>query len=74
MSKLLYPQWSGWIWKNTWEAPMHNKQNAKNTNLYRNVECQTVYHENVSFEWHLESGIPAKNEKLLGCFKIKSFL
>lgn len=45
----------------------------KNTNLYKNIDYQTVYHENVSFEWHLESGIPAKNEKLLGCFKIKSF-
>lgn len=44
---------------------MCNKQNTKNTNLYKDVEYQTVYHENVSFEWHLESGIPAKKKKLL---------
>lgn len=38
MSKLLYPQWNGWIRKNTWEAPMYNKQNAKKYKLIQ--ECR----------------------------------
>lgn len=42
------------------------KKIRKNTNLYKDVEYQIVYHENVSFEWHLESGIPAKRKRLLG--------
>lgn len=44
----------------------YNKQNIKNTKLYKDVQYQIVYHENVSFEWHLESGIPAKRKRLLG--------